>query len=92
MNLKNRDSQTERNNLWLPGGRMVERASQGVWDGHGQAAMFKMDKKQRPTVQAQGTLLNVMQRLRWEGSLGENGYMYVCLSPFTVHLKLSQHC
>ena len=28
-----------------------------------------------------------------EGSLGENGYMYmyVWLSPFAVHLKLSQH-
>ena len=24
--------------------------------------------------------------------MGENGYMYVHMSPFTVHLKLSQHC
>ena len=32
----------------------------------------------------------------WEGSLEENGYMHypciVWLSPFTLHLKLSQHC
>ena len=27
----------------------------------------------------------------WEQGLGENGYMYVWLSPFTVYLKLSQH-
>ena len=26
---------------------------------------------------AQGTLLNVMWKLEWEGSLGKNGYMYV---------------
>ena len=45
----------------------------------------------------QGTLLNVMWQPGWEGSLGENGYMYICvyiyiwLSPFAVHLKLSQH-
>ena len=26
---------------------------------------------------AQGTLLNVMWQLGWEGSLGENGYMYL---------------
>ena len=27
-----------------------------------------------------------------EGVLGENGYVYVWLSPFTVYLKLSQNC
>ena len=26
---------------------------------------------------AKGTLLNVMQWPRWDGSLGENGYMYM---------------
>ena len=31
---------------------------------------------------------------RQEGSLAENGYMYMYawLSPFAVHVKLSQHC
>ena len=35
---------------------------------------------------AQGTLLNVMWRPGWEGSLGENGCMcvYVWLSPFAI--------
>ena len=27
-----------------------------------------------------------------EGVLGEDGYVYVWLSAFTVHLKLSQNC
>ena len=27
---------------------------------------------------AQGTLLNVMWQPGWEGSLGKNGYMYMC--------------
>ena len=33
-----------------------------------------------------------MWQPRWERSLGENGYIYIGLSPFAVHLKLSQHC
>ena len=40
----------------------------------------------------QGTLLNVMWQPGWEGNLGENGYVYVRLSPLAVHLKLAQHC
>ena len=28
----------------------------------------------------------------WKGSLGENIHDYVWLSPFTIHLKFSQHC
>ena len=39
-----------------------------------------------------GTLPNVMRQPGWEGSLGENGYMCVWLSPFAVHLKLPQRC
>ena len=39
---------------------------------------------------AQGTLLSVMWEPGWE-SLGENGYVYVLLIPFSVHLKLLQH-
>ena len=42
---------------------------------------------------AQGTLLNVMWQPGWEGTLwGEWIHVYVRLSPFFVHLKLSQHC
>ena len=36
-----------------------------------------MNNQQEPTYCiAQGTLLNVMWQPGWEGSLGENGYMY----------------
>ena len=44
-----RDSQTLRTNLWLPGGRMRGRDSWGVWDGHVHTAIFKMDNQQGPT-------------------------------------------
>ena len=57
-------------------GRMGGRDSQGVWDQHIHSAVFRMDKQQRPTT-AQETLLNVMWQPGWEGSLGENGYMYM---------------
>ena len=34
--------------------------------------------------QEHGTLLNVLWQPRWERSLGENGYMYVCDSCETI--------
>ena len=33
---------------------------------------------------AQGTRLNVMWQPGWEGSLGENGYMFICV-PKSLH-------
>ena len=50
---------------------------QGVWDGHVHAAIFKMDNQQVLLYIAYGTLINVTWQLGWEGSLGENGYMYM---------------
>ena len=41
---------------------------------------------------AHGTLLNVTGQPGWEGSLGENGYIYVCEQFLHCSLKLSQHC
>ena len=41
------DSETQRRNLWLLG----IKDSQGVWDGHGHTALFKMDNQQGPAVQ-----------------------------------------
>ena len=38
-------------NLWLLGGRMWGRDSEGVWDEHVHAAIFKMDNQQGPTVE-----------------------------------------
>ena len=54
---------------------MGGRDSQGVWDRHVHTAVCKMDNQHGPI--AQGTLLNVMWQPGWEGSLGENGYMYM---------------
>ena len=50
------------------------RDSYGVWDGHGHTAIFK---RAGTYSIAHGTLLNVIWQPGWEGSLGENGYMYV---------------
>ena len=72
-------------NLWLP--------EEGiVWDGQVHTATFKMDHHQGPTC----TTGNSAQCSgpAWMG--GESGgewiHVYVWLSPFSVHLKLSQHC
>ena len=61
-------------NIWLSGGRSEEKESLGslgstcthccIWNGYLTTKFYCI---------AQGTLLNVM----WEGSLGENGYVYV---------------
>jgi len=45
------DSQTQRMNVWLPGGRMEGRNSWGVWDGQVYTATFKTDNQQGATVQ-----------------------------------------
>ena len=49
-----------------------------------------------------GNSVNVLWQPGWAGKLRENEYMYIAplymynglsqLSPFAVHLKLSQHC
>ena len=43
------DSQTQRTDLRLLGGKVRRRDSQGVWDGHVYTAVFKMDNQQGPT-------------------------------------------
>ena len=50
-------------------------------------------KTERGTSMAQETLLNVTWQPGWEGTLGENGYMYnIWLSCSAVYLELLQHC
>ena len=41
----NRDLQTEKVHVWLPGGKMGGKDSQEVWNGHVQTAIFKMDNQ-----------------------------------------------
>ena len=43
--IKKRDSQTWRMDLWLTGGRMRGRNSQGVWNGHVHTAILKTDNQ-----------------------------------------------
>ena len=50
-NKRERESQTQRTNLWLLGRRMGGMDSQGMWDGHTYTAIFKMDNQQGPPVQ-----------------------------------------
>ena len=78
------DSQTYKTNMIYRG-----RNSQGVWDGHVDTAIFKMDNQQGPTVQHREPLLNVMWQSGWEEGLEENG-ICIWLKMFTVHL--SQYC
>ena len=72
-----------------------------VW-GKGIVREFEMDMYILPYLKwitnndflyARGTLLHVMWQPGWEESVrGEWIHVYVELSPFTVHLKPSQHC
>ena len=76
------DSQTQRTQRtiagWQDWGRIGEKGSLEVLDGPVHTALFKMDNQRGPTYCiVQGTLLNVMWQPGWEGSLGENGYMYM---------------
>ena len=61
------------------------------WDGHVHTAMFKID---RPRTFIEYMKLCSMMCGSLDGR-GVHGRMdsFVCvLSPFTIHLKLSQHC
>ena len=49
-------------------------------------------KKKKTFCTAHGTLLNVVTTWMRGGFGGEWIHVFVWLSPFTVHLKLSQHC
>ena len=46
-----RDSQTQKTNLWLPKGKGKGRDKLGVWDQQIQATIYKIDKQQGPSVQ-----------------------------------------
>ena len=61
-------------NFWLPRGRRGKRDSECGIDVY-TLLFFKWITRTYCIVQ--GTLLNVMWEPGWEGSLGENGYMYM---------------
>ena len=61
-----------------------------VWDKHVNTAIFKMDNQQGPNCIAQGTQGYMAAWIR--GEVGQEWiHVYVWLSPFAVHLKLSQY-
>ena len=70
---KQKDSQTQRTNLWLPGRRMRGRDIQGIWDGHIHNAIFKMDNQLYST----GNSAQYYVAAWLRGGFGENGYMHM---------------
>ena len=85
INFFTRQKETE---LMVAGGRN----SQGVWDGHVHTAKFKMDNQQGPIVQQIELAQCSMAALKEVGVEGEWMHECVWLNPFTMHLKISQHC
>ena len=93
------------NELRIAEGRAGGWDSQGVWDQCVDSATFKMDNQQGPTVQRmelcpvfweQSSVCNSEMYLPgWEGSLGENGCMYMAEAlscpPATITTLLTSY-
>ena len=76
------------NKLMVAGGR----DSSGLWEGHVHTAIFKMDDQEKPIVYSTGNSAQCYVPAWMGEGLGEEWkHVYVWLSSFTVHLKLS-HC
>ena len=76
------------------GGRIGERDSSGVWDGfvHTAVPILKWVTNKDPLYSTGNSTQYHMATWRGEEFGEEWIYVYVWLSPFAVHLKLSQHC
>ena len=70
----------------------MTQCAQGVWDGHVPSAIFKMDNQQWLTVDHLQLCSMLCGSLDGRGIGEEWIHVYLWLSPFTVHLKLLQHC
>ena len=78
INLQNRKRLTDLENELMIVRGMDGGDNQGVWDGHVHTALSRMDKQPtRGYCIIPGILLNVTWQPRWQGSLGENGYIYM---------------
>ena len=64
----------------------------GVGDGHVRAALFKMDNQQDLLYSTWNAGQCCVAAWMGGESGGEWRHVYVWLSPFAAHLKLSQHC
>ena len=90
---KERDSQTyQRMNLQLPGGRMGGKDSQEVWDGHVHTAILKWITNEDLLFSTYNSAQCYLAAWMAGETGGEWIHVYVWLSLFAVHLKLSQHC
>ena len=74
-----RDSQTWKTNLQLLEEGMGGRDSQGVWDGHVDTGLFKMDNQQGPTVQHMELCSMLCGSLDGRGVWGRMD-TYVCMA------------
>ena len=78
--------------LWFPGGRMGEGIVREFWMDM-DTLLYLTWRTSKDLLDSTGTLLNVMWQPGWEGSLGENGYMYMygCVpdSDATIILLIS---
>ena len=72
-------------------GRMQGRDSYGVWDGYVHTDIFKVDNQQGPTVEHIELCSVLCGSLVGRGVWGEWISVYVWLSPFAAHLKLSHY-
>ena len=88
MNLQNRKRLTDREQTQ---DFQEGRDNWGLWEGHVHIVIYKMDKQQEPTVQHRKLCSMLCGSLDGRGVGGEWIHAYVWLSPFAVHLKLSQH-
>ena len=79
------------NNLMVTRGKDGGRDSQGVWDGHGHSAVFNTENQQGPAGQRRELCSMSCGSLDGEEFGADWIHVYVWLSPFAVHLKLSQH-
>ena len=75
-------------NLGLLGGRMRGRDSWG--DRHLHTAIFKMNNQQGTTENSAHGYMAAWMGGEFKGE-GIHVYVYIWLSPFAVHLKLSQY-
>ena len=65
---------------------------QGVWDRQVHAAAFNTGNQQVPPLEHRELCLVLRASLDGRGVGREWIHVYVWLSPFTDHLRLSQHC
>ena len=88
--LQNRNRFTELDKtLWLPG--KGEGQAEAIVREFGMDMYILLYLKWITNKDLHWTMFSVIWQPGWEGSLGENGCVYVLLSPFAVCLKLFQH-